>query len=266
MTAWETHQASANSDSQLKDQLTRYERKEHLSAWVLIVSLFAEAISDFVFRDGKSMLETFTFIILGLVVTLSVAGEVWFANRGSNIQSELDRRSAEKVAKLTLQAAKANEKAAALEKEAAVMRERAAEIERLTAWRRVPWKQHQFLVSALEEKASVLKVLIEYEKGDPEAFSYAEAIAKIFFAIDAKVDAIALTHAVPMFGLYMQISPELKELGIAEIFASADFPVVANVEEISSTNLPKGLPPPNIFIWVGGKPPLSFTSTGGDNP
>ena len=110
-------------------------------------------------------------------------------------------------------------------------------------------------------------MLIEYEQNDPEVFSYAEDILKIFRAAGVtKVSAMPLTHMVPMPGLFVQISPSLKDFGIEAIFAAANFPVAVFVKDISSERLPKGPPPPNIFIWVGGKPPVSFDSTGGDNP
>ena len=65
-------------------------------------------------------------------LALGIVGEVLFGMWDGRIQTELKRRSDDRVSEVRRAAAQAHERAAALEKEAAEARERTAEIEKLT--------------------------------------------------------------------------------------------------------------------------------------
>jgi hypothetical protein len=71
--------------------------------------------------------------------------EVLFGMWDGRIQTELRRRSDDRVAEAKMAAAQAHERAAVLEKEAADARERTAAIEKLTSWRKILPEQHSII-------------------------------------------------------------------------------------------------------------------------
>lgn len=105
------------------------------------------------------------------LVVIGVFIEIRFSQLAGLRHGELKRRSDERVAE-------ANQSAAQAIKDAAEARERTAEVERLTAWRRVNRKFKEKIVAAFAQKP--LRILIEYQTGDPEAFSFARDFAELF--------------------------------------------------------------------------------------
>ena len=143
----------------------------------------------------------------------------------ASLNAETVRLSAEaetarsEIAKAAADVAAANERTAVLAKEAAEARERTAEIEKLTAWRRVNPEQNRQIADAIRDKVASLDILIEFQMGDPEAFSYGREIAKIF--VDAGVDPKKIRGKTnvyletPVFGLHMAAAPEVDGAALA---------------------------------------------------
>jgi hypothetical protein len=120
-----------------------------------------------------SWIEQWGSALANSLVAIGVMFEIMFARLAGLRQSELIRRS-------SAEAAAANERAGAAEQEAAAARERAAKIEELTAWRHLSEEQFQQFVNALKDVAPSLDVYIEWQNGDPEAYSFAEELFHVF--------------------------------------------------------------------------------------
>jgi hypothetical protein len=113
-------------------------------------------------------------------VAIGIVGEVLFGMWDGRIQTELRKRSNDKLGVAVKSASEANERAAKLEKEAADARGRVAEIERLHGWRRISAEQGVQIADAIRGQAEIIDVLIEHERGDREAYSYASELAGVF--------------------------------------------------------------------------------------
>ena len=151
--------------------------------------------------------------------------------------------------------AEANVRAALAFKDAAEARERTAQIEKLTAWRRVSAEQLRQISDAIRgEMTSDLNVRIEWERSDPESFSYAFDLHKIF--IDAGVEKVSGEGnswiGWQKFGLYVAASPAVNLSPIKEAFEKADI-------HLNDGNTPSGFPTTaGIYIFVAPKTPLHF--------
>jgi hypothetical protein len=183
------------------------------------------------------------------LVAIGVFGEIQFGRMGYRREHELKLRSDERFAAANIMAEQAK-------KEAAEARERTAEIEKLTAWRHVNPEQRRQIADAIKERAPSFDVLIEFERADPEAFAYAYEIAKIFAESGVnEMRAAPNTYlSGPVFGLLIATAPDVDATVIMDAFAQARIPLTR-----CNKNLSEHLPPnnvaPNLYIFVGVKPP-----------
>jgi hypothetical protein len=127
------------------------------------------------------------------------------------------------------------------------------------AGRKITLEQHDAMVEALREIAPSLDVFIEFQNGDPEAFSYANALAKVF--MDAGTPQ-------PHGGTNMHLSPSVVFGVLVTVFAGISLETISKaftdggiaftIRPGNPVSLPKKHPRPNVEIFVGAKPPPEF--------
>jgi hypothetical protein len=208
-----------------------------------VAGVVAEFIIAGIHPLYDSFLEQWGSAIAGAIVAIGIVGEIAFGVWDSRIQTELRNRS--------------NERAAQLEKDAAGARERVAEIEQVAAWRHISPEQRDQISAALHNNTVLdIDLLIEYQYSDAEAWSYSAQLATIF----GKSGVAAIRHGANMhfgqivFGVRMAGGPEVKVAEITAGFAKAGI-AVHTFEMDLSTHLPRNEKPPNLYVFVGPKPP-----------
>jgi hypothetical protein len=112
-----------------------------------------------------------------------------------------------------------------------------------------------------EPEAALLDVLIEFERGDPEAFSYAHEIAKIFSASGVEAEKIrgaATSYLLGIaFGLHMVAAPEIDASVIVDAFTKADIPLTIAIKDLS-THLSQDRVAPNLYIFIARRSHLQI--------
>jgi hypothetical protein len=140
-------------------------------ALLIILGLLVDVGNAFV--PNNSFWKLPLTIVADVLIIAGLWGESWFLKRARKAD---DSRVAEAEKAL----AAAVDRAGKLEKEAAEARERTARIEELTAFRHISPEQHRNIVAALRGKIEPsVNVLIEWERGDTEAFLYAWQISNV---------------------------------------------------------------------------------------
>lgn len=164
-----------------------------------------------------------------------------------------------RVAEAERAVAEANVRASEADQKAAEARERTAQIERLTTWRHIPNKEgFAALVRAIEPIAKSLDVLIEYERGDREATSYALEIVVVFVSAGVeKIRHMPNQMLENAFGLLLAALSEAHRQVIQDAFAAAGMAPLM-IQADLSTHLPRNVPAPNAYIFVGAAPPPAF--------
>jgi hypothetical protein len=163
---------------------------------------------------------------------------------------EANRESDEKVARAQLEAAEA--------------RERTAEVEKLTAWRRVSPEQSRTIAEAVRRNPSPLSVVIEFQSNDPEAYTYALDIVKIFE--DAGIVDIGFRGNMyiigAVFGLWMGVAPDTDASLVISAFGQANISLGVQ-EKLDFFRHPSaGDAARNLYIFVGSKlAPTVVTTT-----
>lgn len=237
----------------IKDEISGNRSLVHIFGWMVIGGVFLEVILAALNPDAWRI--KIWPVFANALVVIGVYGEIYFSGKVSKSEEKLQRIAEEKIAEANLLAANALERAATLEKEAAEVRARTAEIEKLTAWRHVSPEQRKQVADAIRAKASSVDVLIEYERGDPEAYSYASELARIF--VDSGCEKIRYgpnSFLGTVFGLVLATSPETEENVNAAIFSAAGISSTASNMDLSK-HLPSNLTAPNLYIFVAPKPP-----------
>jgi hypothetical protein len=189
---------------------------------------------------------------LDAFIALGIVGEVLFSRKDSRIQTELRNRSNKRVEEAIM-------RAATLEKDAAAARERVAEMERLFGWRHVPSEEgFSQLVRAVQPIAASLDVLIEYERGDAEATSFAMEIVVVFTSAGVtKIRHVPNQYFNNPFGLALTASSESDRQILQAAFAAAGLSPLKMQKDLS-THLPRNEPAPNVYVFVAPKPPPRF--------
>ena len=236
----------------------RLQKKISANEWIavgcgalVVIGLVLETAIAFLFRTEQTFWQEWGPIVADGLVALGVAGEIFFALR-SRLESErLQRISAEKVAK-------ANESAQQAIREAAEARERAAKVEQLTAWRHVPKDNREELVRFLRNIDVLVIVSIEYQNGDPEAFSYATEIANVFREAEIQVRGGANSYiGTPVFGLHIAGAPEINMVSMVKALEDAGI-AFGGPRAFSIQVTLHGEPKPNLHIFVAPKIPPTF--------
>ena len=172
------------AESHLEEASESCERWEWGCAGVVVASVVFEFIIAWIHPEYDSFLEQWGAVFADAAIALGIVGEVIFSRKDSKIQTELRKRSNDKLGAAERAAADANAVAATAQKEAAAARERAAEVERFHAWRRLSPEQVDQIVRAIRRKLPA-QVKIESEK-EPEAIRFARTLENVFIDADAK--------------------------------------------------------------------------------
>lgn len=207
---------------------------------------YAAFLTESAFADGA--------VAVGITIEV-LLGTMW----NGRIQTELRDRSNKQLETAEKTAGDAIERAAKLEKEAADARGRVADLERLTAWRHISPEQSAEISSALKFMADSIRVLVEYERADPEACSYSYEIATIFSVLGVKSIRWGPNSfmGAAKFGLYATSEADINLPFVRGIFEKAKMPV----DEMGMTLGLKLTSPgarPNLYFFVGTKPPPFF--------
>lgn len=221
-------------------------------ALLILVGLLVDIAALFI--SDKSSWRMVLAITGDILIIAGVWGELWFAKRAREADDG-------RVAEAERAVAAANERAAKLEKEAADARERTAEIERVTAWRTISEEQHHNIVDAIRGKSNPpLDILIEWERGDSEAYMYAWQIAKLLE--DARGEKIRGSPNSYLnwqgFGVYAHADPTIDLPAIINAFTRAGV-IITPQDREEVRRLSWG--PPNwgaLYIFVAAKLPPHF--------
>jgi hypothetical protein len=253
--AWRLPKGMINAnDDDLEKSIESCERWEWFGGTLVFVGVGAAVVIAAIHPKYDSFLEQWGSVIADGLVAAGVAIEIKFGQMAGLRQNELKRRSDEKVAESRRVASEAQQ-------QAAEARERTASIEKLTAWRRVLPKQQREISDAIQgEMTSDLNVRIEWERSDPEAFSYAFDLHKIF--TDAGVEKVSgdgnSWTGWQKFGLYVAASPGFDLSAIRAAFERANIFLAPGA-------MPFGLPtvasPAGLYIFVAPKLPVHFETS-----
>lgn len=179
---WRLANLEEASDEELEVAAAACETLALASGILVILGLSIEVLEALFYLQTCPFFERWGAVIADVPVAVGVFGEIYFSAKGGARQSQLQHRSKDRLREAT---------------------ERTAEIQKLTEWRHITPEQFKQISDAIADKASTLDVLIEYERGDPEAYSYAREITQIFQRI--KPSKIRFTSnqwmGMQMFGL-----------------------------------------------------------------
>ena len=224
--------------------MTGKSRSEFLlefGGWLVILGLFIEVILAICFHGGEPWYEKWPLVTANIIIVAGVWSEIHF---GGNVQAEANARVAE-----------ANARASLADEKAAETRERTAEIEKLTAWRHLTFEQITVLRDAILPIASSIDLLIEYQRDDPESYSFwREITLAISEAGVNKIRWNANSWLGSAFGIMVTGSPEFDASVIEEAFKTIGMPPLKAHIDLSS-RYPNNEPAPNTYIFVGIKPP-----------
>jgi hypothetical protein len=239
------------TDEELHRSIDRSERWAFCGGIAVIIGVSAEAVLAYRHATTTHFEAIWGPVIADSLVALGVAAELWFSGRASIRQREIQRRS-------DIAVAEANERAQQASKDAADTRERAAKIEQLTAWRHVPKNKQAELVTYLQKVGTSIRIHIDYQTGDPEAFSYAREIANIFKEAGIDVNSKPNFYiGAPVFGLHITGIEGLDRASMVKAFSDAGISL-DGVPELSATVTLHGIHKPSLCIFAGPKKPPSF--------
>jgi hypothetical protein len=249
--AWYLPKGTINAtEGDLEEGSSSCERWGLCCGTLVVIAVIAELVIAWIEPPYKTFLAESA--ITDAAIALGIVGEVMFGMLDGRIQTELRRRSNDMVAE-------ANTIAAQAIKEAAEARERTAEVEKLTAWRRIKPEQYSSIIKAIRDGAAEIDLLVEYERGDAEAFSYARQIAWAFEQAGVtKIRGDANSYWAPgIFGVRIASEPAIDILSIMDAFSAAGIePVTDNMD--LSRHLPRNVPAPNLYFFVAPKTPPDF--------
>jgi hypothetical protein len=253
--AWYLPNGTINAaESQLEDASSSCERWGIWCAALVVVGIIAELVIAYIAPPYNSFLTDST--IADAAVAIGIVGEVSFGMWNNRTQTELRKRSNDKLSD-------AIDRAAKLEREAAEARERTAAIERLTSWRKIPEDKRATIADGLRPIATTLNVFIEYQTGDPEAWSFANDISHVFLVagLQQEQEQIRGTNNSflfeTIFGVHLSANPDTVngEIIIAA-FASAGIPItIREWSGLWMAPVPPNRPRPNVRIFVAPKTP-----------
>lgn len=242
------------TDVSLLERLGRLESLAATSVWLVIFGIAAEAGLAFAHPPYDSRAEEYSSVIANALIGLGVWLEFLFGRRGAAVQEELRRRA-------DVQIAAANERAATLEKEAADAHLRLAEIERVATWRHITPQQQNDIVKVLHHLAPTIDLLVEFERGDTEAWSYGQELVDIFQAAGVQKIRFGPNSLIDVaFGAGLAAAPGTDGEFIAIAFSKSHVPITLFRKDLA-THLPRNVPAPNLYIFVAPKPPpMAVTS------
>jgi hypothetical protein len=257
--AWRMPNGTINaSDTQLEESSSSCERWAWGGAGLVIAAVIAEFAIAICHPPYDSFFERWGSALADLLIAAGIGGEVIFAMMGTRCQTELRRRSNDKVAAAVKAAGEANDRAAKAELETEKLRI-------IASWRALAKKQHESLVIALRAGGSGASVRFCVLMNDQESLAFAHRIAIPFrtagWAVGYRFESY--THNI-MTGLML---PEPRENWLEEMkvvngrvrdaFMSAEIDFVNGwpLEPYVYTDDNTPLSAPIASVYVGPKHP-----------
>jgi len=248
------------SDPELEKAEERCEAAALAGGFLVIVGLIVEVVIAYKHPLSNQWVEKWGSVGADFLVAIGVSVEVLLGMLGRRYQSELTRRSKDRLSEATRSAGEANERA----EEA---RKRTAEIERLTAWRRVDPSKATGIICSIAPLTDDITLLVEYQQSDPEAYLYARDILSIFWQAGVKSVLFGANSYLSgdVFDTWICGSPTLN----VEIMAAAliDGGVALKIfsKDLSTFKSRYGREP-NLYLFVGPKLPEFMKSESGSIP
>jgi hypothetical protein len=200
-------------------------------AVLILIGLAVEIASAFILE--KSLLESSLTIASTTLILVGVWGEIFFERRAKEAGDGI--------------VAEANARAANAE----------WETERLKiqfAGRRILPDQNRQIAESIRNKSAIFNVLIEFQAGDPEAYTYGIDLVNVFR--DSGVEQVRFCGnsyiSGMVFGLWLSTAPEIDGSLIALAFTSSGVPIKVADRDLS-THLPRNETAPNLYIFVAPK-------------
>lgn len=232
---------SAHEKESLEKRLSRQRSIVLFGALAVVGGLLLEVLLAYRFPQGASFMEKWGSTIATAIIAIGVLVETIWAKRGDATSDAIGALAEKATADANFLAAEANE--------------RAARTELLTAWRHVSKDKRSELIEFLRHLDIHVGLLLEYQTGDPEAFSYAVEIAKAFreAGIAVKGGSNSYLHA-PMFGLHIDGKQEINFASIQVALENAGISVSGRVQESPLSRVLDS----NVYIFVAPKLPPTF--------
>jgi hypothetical protein len=101
----------AKTDDKIREDVSVFDMLAEYGGWIVAVGLVVEVVLAFLYRGDKPFFEAWGPVIANTLVVVGVIAEVYFTRLSSHGQSELDRRSEERVAAANERAAAADARA-----------------------------------------------------------------------------------------------------------------------------------------------------------
>lgn len=174
--AWRLPRGTINAtETQLENASSSCERCEWACAGLVAVAVIAEFVIAALHPPYNSSLERWGSAVIDSIVALGIVGEVIFSRKDSGIQTELRKRSNDKLGAAEKTAGEAHARAKHLEKEAADARARTAATElRLEELRQRVGARNfdrQKFLGQLNGKSGPGIVQIRYDRSVPDGWS-----------------------------------------------------------------------------------------------
>jgi hypothetical protein len=246
---------TAKTDEQIESRSVHCEIWIHVSAAVVILGVILEIYIAYENPPYGLGLQRWGSLIADIMIATGVAGEVLFGTIDSRCQSELRRRSNQRLSEALTQAGKAHERAAGIELEAAQLRKELAP-------RGLSEKQYEILLSLRDKVESV--GISSFP--DSESFNFARQIAETLKRAGVTANLYDPRVGMAWTGIYVVVPTALMDYRlepISAVFRSAGFHVGCGTRDhFPLMGLPKDIP----IIMVGEKrglpqssPPYVFT-------
>ena len=244
--AWYLRCGVMNATDNTIDQASAAcERWEWHCAAAVVLAVVGEIALAIIHPSYDSPWNRWGTSLADIVIALGIVGEVLFGRLDGRYQTELRKRSNDKLGKANKLAAEAHE--------------RAAEVERLTGFRRISHDQLQRIRAALSEFIGAMDLLIEFQNGDTEAYIYARDLVTTFWGV-AKIRSGPNSYPMyPMFGIFVETTSPAHMEAISNGFVEAGIQF-SRLHKDLSTHFPRDALAPNAYIFVGLKPPPPLVS------
>lgn len=253
--AWRLPNGTINAtDTELDGASSSCELWEWGCAGLVVAAVSAEIIIAWLHPPYDSPFNEWGSTLADAVIAIGIVGEVVFSRLDARIQTELRRRSNEKLASATKSAAEANVRAAEAELKAETLRSE-------LAWRRITAQEAE-KISEVLGRADLPKfgLRIFHVANDPEALTLSQDIAEVFRRNGWPVLFVATTQAIPpgmMIPLYA--APDLDACGITRMaFQNAGIQFMGGYPEQGAGMMAASgdnIPGPAAAIYVGSRLP-----------
>jgi len=225
-------------ESELRSEIERFSRSEFVFLVVLVAALITESILGWSFTEHRDSWFNIALLGLGCVVAVCCGGEYWYAHRSEAVQSELDRRSDEKVAE-------ANARAANAELES-------ARLKRALAWREISTEQGRAIIKALRPHPQSIMVISNL---DPESTAFSRDITGLLRISGWDVKQDTTMWGPSWFGNFVSGNDG------SELLASAL--VAGGIDAVRDARTPMCGKAPELRLFVGMKPAPALNAVDG---